>query len=370
MSILKPDKEKIFSLLKKICEIPAPSGFEERIRDVLIEELRPYSDKLWVDTLGSLIALKKGRGDGKLMIAAHIDEIGLMINSIDKNGFLYFTPIGGWIPHILPGQRVLIRTLDGKMVRGVIGIKPPHIAKPEEKEKAIPIDKLFIDIGASSRDEAKGFGITIGAVGVLERTVERLANRDIITGRAFDDKIGVATAVEAFRSMDNLSVDVYLVLTVQEEVGLKGATTAAYGIGPDVGIAIDVTIATDVPGTPESRQIARLGKGPAIKVMDGKDGRGIIVHPSIRDLLIRIAEEEKIPYQLEVLFGGTTDASAIQLSKEGVPTGAISIPTRYIHSPVEVVNLNDVANAVKLLAIFAQKIDKDWIQRNLKREIK
>jgi len=364
------DKDRIFLLLKKICEVPSPSGFEDNVRSILIEELGPYADKLWIDPLGNLIALKKGKGEGKLMIATHMDEIGIMINSIDKNGFLYFTTIGGWIPHILPGQRVLIRTLDGRTIRGVIGIKPPHIAKPEEKEKAIPIDKLFIDIGASSQDDAKKYGVTVGAVGVLERTVEKLANGDYVTGRAFDDKVGVAVAVEAFKMMNNLSVDVYLVLTVQEEVGLKGAITASYAINPDVGMAIDVTIATDVPGAPESKQITKLGKGPAIKIMDGRDGRGIIVHPAVRELLIRIAEEENIPYQLEVLPGGTTDASAIQLSREGVPTGAISIPTRYVHSPVEVVNLNDAVNAAKLLVCFASRINGDWIRKNLRRDIK
>ncbi|MEX0568209.1 MAG: M42 family metallopeptidase, partial [Candidatus Njordarchaeota archaeon] len=300
----------------------------------------------------------------------HMDEIGLMIRHIDKKGFLRFAPVGGWNPQILPAQRVLIRTLNGNIIRGVVGVKPPHILDPKEKEKVIPLDNLFIDIGVSSKEEAEKLGITVGSIAVIDRSVEKLGNPDFVTGRAFDDKVGVITAVEAFKMINNQKVDVYLVITVQEEVGLKGAKTAAYSIGPDIGIALDVTVAADVPGVPEQDQIVCLGKGPAIKIMDGKSGSGIIVHPSVRDLLIETARSENIPYQLEILPGGTTDASAIQLTKEGVPTGAISIPTRYIHSPAEIVNLNDVVNAIRLLAAFTQRLHRDWIKTNLKTQIK
>lgn len=364
------DKERIFSFLKEICEIVSPSGFEQEIRKVIINHIKDHADNIWIDAMGNIIAVKKGKEKGKLMISAHMDEIGLMIKHIDKNGFLRFAPIGGWNPQILPAQRVLIRTLNGNIVRGAIGVKPPHIMEPKEKEKVIPIDKLFIDIGVSSKEEAEKLGITVGAVAVIDRTVERLGNPDVIVGRAFDDKIGVATAVEAFKILNEPDVDVYLVITVQEEVGLKGAKTAAFSIGPDVGIAIDVTTAADVPGVSEQDQVVRLGKGPAIKIMDGKSGSGIIVHPAVRDLLIETARAENIPYQLEILIGGTTDASAIQLTKEGVPTGAISIPTRYIHSPVEIINLNDVSNAIKLLASFTMRLDKEWIEANLRTKVK
>jgi len=363
-------KDEIFSLLKKICEIPSPSGFEDKIREELIKELEPHADKLWIDTMGNIIAYKKGGEEGKLMIAAHMDEIGLMINAVTKEGFLRFVPIGGWAERILPGQRVLIRTLKGTILRGVIGVKPPHIMKPEERKKVIPMDQLFIDIGVTSKEEAEKLGVTIGSVAVIERTVEKLGNPDFVTGRAFDDKIGVVTAVEAFKLMSEHKVDVYCVITVQEEVGLKGARTAAFAIGANVGLAIDVTIAADVPGVAPDKQIVKLGKGPAIKVMDGRAGSGLIAHPAVRDLLIKTAEEEKIPYQLEVLPGGTTDASAIQLTREGVPTGAISIPTRYIHSPVEVCHLEDVANAIKLLVAFTKRLNKEWIQNVLKKTIK
>ncbi len=363
-------KEEVFNLLKKLCEIPSPSGYENKIRETLISEIEPYADEIWVDPMGNLVAKKNGQGEGKVMVAAHMDEIGLMINNIGKNGFLRFVPIGGWSDRILPGQRVLIITKTGDIVRGVIGSKPPHIERPEEREKIIPMKDLFIDIGVTSDEEARKLGITIGSIAVIERTVEKLGNQDVITGRAFDDKVGVAVGIETLKILENNKADAYFVFTVQEEVGLKGARTAAFSINPDVGIAIDVTIATDIPGTPEQAQIVKLGKGPAIKIMDGRSGSGLIAHPAVRELLINVAEEENIPYQLEVLPGGTTDASAIQLTREGVPTGAISVPTRYIHSPIEVLHLNDVVNTIKLLDKSIEKIDSHWINNVLKRRIK
>lgn len=365
-----PNKDSVYGLLTKLCGIVSPSGFEDEIREVIIEELEPYADELWVDSLGNVIAVRRGGGEGRLMIAGHMDEIGLMVRHVTKNGFLKFTPIGGWTSRVLPGQRVLVRARNGKLIRGVVGSKPPHIMKPEESKQVIPIEELFIDIGASSREEVEKLGITVGSVIVIDRDVARLGNEDVVAGRAFDDKVGVTVMIEAFKALENPKVDVYAVATVQEEVGLKGARVAAYSISPDVGIALDVTVASDIPGVDESMQITALGKGPAIKVMDGKSGSGLIAHPAVRETLIQVAEKNGIPYQLEVLIGGTTDAAIIQLTKEGVPAGTISIPTRYLHSPVETLNLNDVVNAVKLLKAFAEYINEDWISKYLKRRVK
>ncbi|WFO75475.1 M42 family metallopeptidase [Desulfurococcaceae archaeon MEX13E-LK6-19] len=365
------DKKSVYRILKRLCNIISPSGFEEEIRNAVVEELEPYADRLWIDAMGNVIAVKKGGGEGKLMVAAHMDEIGLMIKHITKEGFLKFTPIGGWSERILPGQRVLVKTLKGRVIRGVIGSKPPHIMKPEEAKQVTPMKDLFIDIGVSSREEAEKLGVTVGSIAVIERDVVKLGNPDVVTGRAFDDKVGVVTMIEYFKALDGQQpVDVYVVATVQEEVGLKGARTAAFAISPDLGIALDVTIASDIPGVPEDEYVTRIGKGPAIKIMDGRSGTGLIAHPAIRELLIKTAEEEKIPYQLEVLPGGTTDASAIQLTREGIPAGTISIPTRYIHSPIEVLNLNDVVNAVKLLLGFTKRVNKEWIRETLKKQIK
>ncbi len=359
---LSPLKESSYQLLKKLCETPSPSGHEDWIRDIVIRELEPYADEISVDSMGNVIAVKRG-GESKIMVAAHMDEIALMVKHVDKRGFLRVTPIGGWSDIILPGQRVLVITTRGEIIKGVVGSKPPHIMKPEEAKQVIPIRDLFIDIGVSSREEAEKLGVKPGAVVVIDRDVARLGNPDRVTGRAFDDKVGVVVMIEAFKRLENTRHTVYAVATVQEEVGLKGARTSAYAIGPDLGIALDVTIASDLPSVKEDEWITELGKGPAIKVMDGRSGSGIIVNRLIREKMMEIAEEEGIPYQLEVLTGGTTDASAIQLTKAGVPTGAISIPTRYIHSPIETLDLNDVAYSIMLLKKFIEKTDPEWVRK-------
>lgn len=364
-------KDMIYKLLKKLCEVVGPPGFEDEVKALVIDELKPYADSLWVDALGNVVALKKGqRSGGKLMFAAHIDEIGLVISHIDSRGFLKFTAMGGWSDRILPAQRVIIKTKDGNKVRGVIGTKPPHLMTPEETKQVIPMKDLFIDIGATSKDEVLKMGISVGSVAVLDRDVAYLGNNNVVTGKSFDDRVGVTVMIESFKMIENNEVDVYAVATVQEEVGLKGARVAAFSISPNVAVALDVTTASDVPAAPEHEWVSQLGKGPTIKVIDGRSGTGLISHPAVRELLIKTAEEEKIPYQIEVALGGTTDASIIQLTKEGIPSGVISIPTRYIHSPVEVLNLNDVVNAVKLSVSFAKKVTNEWIENVLKKKVK
>ncbi len=355
-------KESVYSTLKVLAETPSPSGHEDRIRGIIYDMVKDYADRVVVDSMGNLIALRKGAGGGKVMIAAHMDEIALMVKHIDKKGFLRITPIGGWSDIILPGQRVQVLTVNGGIVKGVIGSKPPHIMKPEEQKQVIPIKNLFVDIGVKSREEAEKLGVRVGSVIVMDRDVARLGSGDRVTGRAFDNKVGVTVMVEALKNLGETRLDVYAVATVQEEVGLKGARTSAYAIGPDLGLALDTTIASDIPGVGEDSWITQLGKGPAIKVMDGRSGSGIIVDPRIRSKLAETADKHGIPYQYEVLTGGTTDAAIIQLTKAGVPTGALSIPTRYIHSPIELLDLNDVVNAVKLLDRFLEEIDPGWVK--------
>ncbi len=362
--------EGFFSLLKKLAETPSPSGFEGRIRELIIGELKPYADELYTDAMGNLIAVKHGKGSSRLMVAAHMDEIGLIVNHITKEGFIKFLPIGGWADRILPAQRVQILTKDRNIVKGVIGVKPPHIMKKEEADKVIPMKDLFIDIGASSREEVRKLGIDVGSPIVMDRDVCRLGNGNIVTGRAFDNKVGVAVMIEFFKSLGETDVSVYAVATVQEEVGLKGARTASFAINPNIGIALDTTVASDTPGVPEPEQVTKIGKGPAIKVMDGRGGSGLISHPEVRELLVKTAEENSIPYQLEILPGGTTDAAVIQLAREGVPAATISIPTRYIHSPTETLSLDDAVNAVKLLVKFTERLTDEWVKENLGKRIK
>lgn len=363
-------KEETFSLLKKLSELSAPSGFESAVADVVISELEKHSDKLWVDSLGNVVALKRGKvGGASVMLAAHMDEIGLFVSYIEDDGFLRVVPIGGVLERALLHQRVLVITRSGKVLKGVIGLKPPHVVKPEEAQKIPEMKELFVDVGASSREEAEKLGIRVGDVVVFDRTVERLAG-DRVTGKAFDDRSGLAAMIKAFQLIEGNEADVYAVATVQEEVGLKGARTAAYAISPNAALALDVTIASDFPGVAKSEQYTRLGKGPAIKVADGRSASGLITHPEVLNFLIKIAEENKIPYQLEVIPGGTTDASIIALNKEGVPAGAISIPARYIHSPTEVVDLNDIAHSIVLTKLFAEKASVEWLSRLKKRPIK
>jgi len=367
--VYEASKDRLLRLLKDMDEIIAVSGYEDEIRNFIADELKPFSNELWTDSLGNLIAVRRGLGEGKVMIAAHMDEIGLMVKHISKDGFIRFAPVGGWTPIILPGQRVLIKTSKGDIVKGVVGSKPPHIMKPEEAKQVIPLEDLFIDVGASSRGEVNGLGITIGSPIVIDRDVATLRG-DVITGRAFDNKVGVAVMIEAFKSINDFKFDVYAVATAEEEVGLKGARVAAYSISPDIGLALDTTVASDIPGVDESKHITRIGKGPAIKVMDGRSGAGIIASPIIRRKLIEVAEKLKIPYQLELLTGGTTDASIIQLTRDGVPTGAVSIPTRYIHSPIETLSLSDALNAVKLVKGFIESLSREWVAKALKVRIK
>lgn len=364
-------KDALYNLLKKLTEAIGPSGFEDPVRDIVVDELKSYADSLWIDSLGNVIAVKKGsKGSAKLMLAAHMDEIGLIVSYIDERGFIRFQPIGGVSERVLLGQRVVIRASNGNVIRGVIGSKPPHIMKPEELKQVPEGKDLYIDIGVGSRAEAEKLGVTIGSIAVFERDLSRLGIEDVVVGKALDDRVGVAAMIEAFKAIDGNDVDVYAVSTVQEEVGLKGARVAAYSISPHLALALDVTIASDVAGVSEQEWVTQLGKGPAIKVVDGRAASGLIAHPAIREKLIEIAKQYGIPYQLEVLHGGTTDASIIALNKEGVPAATVSIPTRYIHSPAEVVSLNDVVLASKLTALFASKITSEWaltlIRKNLK----
>ena len=292
---------RFFEILKRLADTPGVSGFEDEIRRIIIDELKPLVDEVRVDKFGNVIGVKRGKKDYKVMVAAHMDEIGLMVTHIDKRGFLRFIGVGGWSNRILPGQRVIVHGDKGP-VRGVIGVKPPHLETPEEAKQVIDMTKMFIDIGVSSREEAEKLGVRPGCVITLDRELVRLAGSRF-TGKSFDDRVGVAVMVYALELLKDADIDanVYAVATVQEEVGLRGATVSAYAINPDIGIAIDVTTASDVPGVEEKDWVTQLGKGPAIKVMDGArtGATRFISHPAIFELLRRAAEEEGIPYEEE-----------------------------------------------------------------------
>jgi putative aminopeptidase FrvX len=322
----------MIELIRALTETYGPAGNETRIRQVLRDMVKDKVDELKVDALGNLIALRKGKGGKKVMLAAHMDEIGIVVNYVDEKGFLRFSALGGVFPHTLLGNRVEFEN----GVVGVIGVE-----KLESPDKVPTFDKLYIDVGAESREDCP---VKVGDIGVFSRPL--IAQGQRLIAKAFDDRIGCAVLVKLLEEIGDCEHDLYIVFTVQEELGLRGAVTSAYGIAPDVGIAVDVTRTGDTPEAP--KMAVALGKGPAVKVKDAR----MISHPGVRQALIRAAEQNGIPYQLEVLEGGTTDAAAIQLTREGIPTGVISIPCRYIHTPSEMVDLRDVENAVRLLLAY------------------
>ena len=350
--------QEFIDLLKRLSEVFGPSGFEDEVRDLVIKELEPYVNDLIVDRWGNVIGIRYGRRR----------DLKVIVN-IDKNGFLRFRAIGGWNEVTLVGQRVIIKTTDGKKIKGVIGSRPPHVTPPGKEREAPELKDLFIDIGASSEEEVKKLGVRVGSVAVLDRGFEVL-NETVVTGKAFDDRVGLAVMLWTARQLKDSEVTVYFVATVQEEVGLRGAQIAADRVYPDFAIALDTTIAADVPGVNDREFVTRIGKGPAIKVMDGGRGNVFIAHPKLTNFLISVAEELKIPYQLEVLIGGTTDALGIAFRRDGIPATTISIPTRYVHSPVELLNINDALNGARLLTEVLVRADERFIQELREKTIK
>ena len=337
-------------ILIKLANAHGISGYEDNIREILKDEMKEYVDELRIDKLGNVIGIKHGE-EPSIMIAAHMDEIGLMVKSIDENGFIKFTKIGGWYDATLLNSRVIIHGKED--VYGVIGSKPPHLMKDEEKKKSIESKDMFIDIGAKSKEDVIKYGIKVGSPISLDVEVKELIN-DRITGKALDDRVGLAVMLHALKNF-NGDATIYAVGTVQEEVGLKGARTSAFGLSPDIAIVCEVAIADDHPGTKNGN--IKLDGGAVITVADAA-GRGLITHPSVLKWLENVAIENNIPYQLEVAEGGTTDAAVIHLTKEGIPTGVISVPTRYMHSGVELISIKDVENAAKLLKLAIENVEE------------
>lgn len=338
-------------LLKKLSNAPGISGFEGEVRDLMVAELEDHVDEINIDPLGNLIAIKKGNTSSKkIMLAAHMDEIGLMVRYIDKKGFIKFSTIGGINDQMLLNQSVYIQSEKGEVI-GVIGSKPPHKMKESERKQIIKYDNMFIDIGAKNREEAEEL-VDIGDPIIIRQEFEELRN-GLVKGKALDNRVGCAILIEVLKRAET-NATIYGVGTVQEEVGLKGAKTSAFSINPDLALALDVTISGDHPGIKEEDAPSMAGKGPSIILTDAS-GRGLITHPQVKKLLISTAEEEDIPYQVEVSDGGTTDATSIHLTRKGIPTGVISPASRYIHTPVSVVCIDDVVNAVELILAVLKK---------------
>lgn len=335
----------IKSLLEKLSNAHGISGWEGSIQQIVKEELAPYVDEIRIDVLGNLIATKKGVKPS-IMIEAHADEIGLMAKQVDEKGFIRFIRIGGWFDQTLLNQRVIIHTRSGPVV-GVIGSKPPHVMKEEDRKKVVEARDMFIDIGCSTQKEVEDLGIFAGTPISIDRAFVALQG-DKVTGKAFDNRAGLVVMIEALKRTKSKST-IYAVATVQEEVGLKGAKVSAFDLNPDLAIAADVTIPGDHPGIEKKDAPVEIGKGPVVVVADAS-GRGLIATPQVIEWLVGTAKEFDIPMQLEASEGGTTDATAIYLTRSGIPTGVISVATRYIHSPVEMLSLSDIDDAAELMA--------------------
>jgi putative aminopeptidase FrvX len=315
-------------LLKKLCEAHGVPGREEAVRELVISELRGVCDEIRTDALGNVIALKKGSGRGpKVMLAAHMDEIGFLVSHIDeKSGFLRIDPVGGFDPRVLMAQRVIVHTDKGDLI-GIIGSKPPHILTEEERKKPLELKDLFIDLGLPA-DEVKK-RVSIGDFITLQQDFVDVGN--LVSCKALDDRVGVYVMIEAVKKAKKHVCDIYAVATTQEEVGVRGARVSSFNVAPDIGVALDVTVASDVPGVGEHEHVSKLGAGVAIKIKDSLS----ISNPKLVRTMRQIAEQKKIKYQLEILPRGGTDAGAIQMTREGVAAITLSIPTRYLHSVVE-----------------------------------
>ncbi|MGY4707100.1 M42 family metallopeptidase [Candidatus Bipolaricaulota sp. J31] len=343
----------LFAKLKRLSDAFGVAGHEDEVREVIREMAAPYVDSCEVDPLGNLIC---SRGDGPaVMLDAHMDEVGFLVRWIEPGGFLRLAPVGGWDERLLLGHRVVIRARDGHKVRGIIGATPPHLLSQEERKKTVPLEELFVDVGAKSREEVEGMGITIGSPLTIHYPCE-LLREGYATGKAFDDRAGCLVALEALRLTVDEGLPYKLVVNfaVGEELGLRGARAAAYRIVPKVALALEGTMGADVPGIAEAKQPTRVGKGPAITVAD----RSIVVRPRMVEFLEDIARSEGIPFQYKLPIYGGTDAGAIHLERGGVLAGVVSIPCRYIHSPVSLLSLSDLEATIKLVVGFLRRAEE------------
>ena len=338
---------------RKALETPSPSGSESPLQQIVRDYAADFADEVRTDVHGNVIAVKNPGAPLRVMLAGHCDQIGLIVQHIDDEGFLYIQPIGGWDPQMLIGQRMTVWT-DGGPAFGVIGKKPIHLLTEEDRKKVPKMKDLWLDIGAADKEQAEEV-VRVGDAVTVELGMNTIRN-DRAVSPAMDDKSGMWVVIEALRRADKAKLDcaLYAVSTVQEEVGLRGAKTSSFGIEPHLGVAVDVTHATDCPTIEKKEEgDVKLGKGPVIY-------RGPNMNPRVVQQLVRTADEQKIPYQLAAEGRATgTDANAIQVNRSGVATGLISIPNRYMHSPVEMISLEDLDQAAELLARFAEGLTAD-----------
>lgn len=353
--------DETLTMLKELTDARGIPGNEREVREVMKKYISPFADEVTTDGLGSLIAKKVGKEGGpKIMVAGHLDEVGFMITQIDDKGFLRFQTVGGWWSQVMLAQRVTIVTKKGD-VTGVIGSKPPHILSAEARKKPVEIKDMFIDIGASNREEAMEWGVRPGDMTVPYFEFTVMNNEKMLLAKAWDNRIGCAIAIDVMRQLkgaDHPNI-VYGVGTIQEEVGLRGARTSAAAINPDIGFGVDVGIAGDTPGISEKEAMSKMGKGPQIILYDAS----LVSHKGLRDFVTDLADELNIPYQFDAIPGGGTDAGSIHMTHNGVPTLAITIATRYIHSHAAMLHRDDYENAVKLIVEVIKRLDRETVEK-------
>jgi endoglucanase len=331
-------------LLQEITETSGVPGYEDRVREVVRRELEPEVDRIRTDAMGNVVGTIEG-GDTDVVVAAHMDEIGFMVRHVTDEGFVQVDALGGWDPRVLKAQRVTIHTDDGD-VPGLIGSAPPHTLDEEQLEAKPEVEDVQIDLGLDA--EAAKERVSRGDLVTLEQTTERVG--DHVTGKALDDRVCLFAMLEAAKRIDDPDVTIHFAATVQEEVGIRGAQTLGFDLDPDLAIALDVTVANDVPGFEPGDHVTELGEGTAIKLKDSS----VITNPKVHGRMEEVAEAEDVDYQLEVLPAGGTDTAGFQRARGAIPVGAISVPTRYLHTVTESAHVDDIASTIDLLTAFLE----------------
>jgi len=343
-------------LLRELCEASGVPGREERLRAIVERELKPVVHELRVDALGNVVAVRRGDEPGrgpKLMLAAHLDEIGFVVSHVDEHGLLRLVPLGGHDPRNLVAQRVTVCADQGDLT-GLLypGLKPPHLQTDEDRKKQLQISDFFVDL-CLPVDRVREL-VPIGTMVTLQRDFQEIG--DGVSGKAMDDRLAVYVMIKAMQQAKVFSFDTYAVATTQEEVGLRGAAVSAFGLEPDLGVALDVTLAADIPGVPEHEQVTRLGKGVAIKLLDSAS----ISHPALVRQMRTLAEKRQIEHQIEILPRGGTDAGAMQRARAGMPVVTLSVPTRYVHTSIELAAKKDIDAAIALLTAYLEEGRQAW----------
>ena len=341
-----------FELVRRLSDTFGPAGFETDVAAAIQDAVEPFVDEISVDTLGNLLATKHGRSDRRLMIDAHMDEIGFMVSYVEESGFLRFSTIGGWDTRIIPSHRMSVRSDDGAEIHGIVGTLPPHLLSSEDRSRPHRIEDLFIDIGVSSAREVADLGIRIGSPAVIHYPFQRLQG-DMVTGKALDDRAGCAVSIAALAALAGEETELTVVgaFTVREEVGLIGAGTAAFSIDPDLALVLEGTIGADMPGVSATKRVTRIGAGPAITVADGSQ----IVKPELVRFLTATADDVGLPWHYKLPPFGGTDGGIVQRTRCGVLSASVSIPCRYIHSPFSVMRMSDFEHTVRLTTEFARR---------------